>query len=175
MPVASPRIRPLRAADAEPLWMIFHRAVHLRARREYSAAQCAVWAPPVRSAEARTRWRHRLLRNQPVVVEWEGVPVGFADVQANGYIDQFFVDPEVTGLGLADRLMRHLLATARARGPDVLYADVSLSAEAFFRRHGFVMVFRQVVWRDAMAFKNARMHRRLDRPRVCAEPPAATR
>jgi hypothetical protein len=38
-------------------------------------------------------------RNRPFVAERLGEIVGFADVQADGYIDQFFVVPEVAGQG----------------------------------------------------------------------------
>lgn len=149
-------IRPVRSQDTEVLWDVFYRAVHQRAHREYSAQQCALWAPSQPDLSA---WRARILSNRPFVIELDARPVGFADLQSSGYIDQFFVDPEMQGRGIADALMRHLLATGRARGQPSLYANVSLSAEAFFRRHGFGVVYRQRFMREGTVFCNARMRR----------------
>ncbi|WP_420427970.1 GNAT family N-acetyltransferase [Algiphilus sp.] len=157
-----PVIRPMHPGDVEALWRLFHRAVHARAIRDYSAAQCAVWAPHHPTAQQRAAWRNRLLANQPWVIEWQGDAAGFADLQPDGWIDQFFVDPGVRGQRLADHLMQALLHRAEQRRLPYVQADVSLSAEAFFRRHGFALCFRQVVRREGIAFRNARMRRAFD-------------
>ncbi|MHA7833177.1 MAG: GNAT family N-acetyltransferase [Algiphilus sp.] len=135
------------------------RARHPR----YSAAQCAVWAPNRPTPEQRSTWRQRLQANQPLVIEWQGEAAGFADLQGDGAIDQFFVDPRVRGHRLADRLMQALLERAQQTHLSHLHADVSLSAEAFFRRWGFAVYFRQIVRREAMVFRNARMRRQHNR------------
>lgn len=156
MTIASFPIRPVRPYEAEQLWSVFYRAVHQRALRDYSARQCAVWAPRQPDLAA---WQARILNNQPFVLELNGQPVGFADLQDNGYIDQFFVDPDIRGRGIADALMGHLLKTAAERGLQSVYANVSLSAEAFFKRHGFGVVYRQRFMQAGTVFRNARMRR----------------
>jgi len=102
------------------------------------------------------------MANAPVVIECDGQPAGFADLQCDGYIDQFFVDPDIRGRGLADALLAHRVRSAQAKGLQSLYANVSVSAEAFFKRHGFRVVFRQRVMRNGCVFRNARMRRIVD-------------
>lgn len=102
------------------------------------------------------------MANAPVVLEIDGQPAGFADIQGDGYIDQFFVDPDIRGWGIADALLLHRIQRGRAMGLQSLYANVSLSAEAFFKRHGFRVVFRQQFMHSGTVFRNARMRLALD-------------
>ena len=57
-----------------------------------------------------------------------------ADLQASGYIDQFFVAGAYARRGAARALMAHLHQAAGSRGITRLFADVSLTAEPFFSR-----------------------------------------
>jgi putative acetyltransferase len=95
------------------------------------------------------------------VAEIGGAPVGFADLQDSGYIDQFFVAGTHAGLGVGQALIARLLHAAPAHGVEALWANVSLRAEPFFTRHGFVVEVRQVVERHGVQLRNARMRRRL--------------
>ena len=81
----------------------------------------------------------------------------FADLQASGYIDQFFVAPAFAGQGVARALMGHIHAQAAQRGIAQLHADVSLTAEPFFAACGFVVQARQQAQRQGVVLHNARM------------------
>ena len=153
------RVRDFRADDtgeAAVLRDVFFSSVHALACRDYSPAQLAAWAPLVYDHAA---WAERLRSNRPFVAEIGGVPVGFADLQDAGYIDQFFVAAAYAGRGVGQALMARLLEDAARRGIGALWANVSLRAEAFFAGHGFVVETRQVVERDGVALRNARMRR----------------
>lgn len=147
-------IRAYVPGDAARLRAVFMSAVHGPAADCYSAAQLMAWAPDDYDAD---QWAARLAANRPFVAEIDGVAAGFADVQADGYIDQFFVAAEYTGRGVAGALMARILAQGLPR----LYADVSLRAERFFAAHGFVVEQRQRVEVRGQVLDNARMARRL--------------
>jgi putative acetyltransferase len=53
--------------------------------------------------------------------------------------------------------MAHLHTQAAQRGTPRLWADVSLTAEPFFARHGFAVEARQQVERHGVVLRNTRM------------------
>lgn len=89
---------------------MFYSSVHCLAGDCYSAEQLAAWAP--RDYD-RAAWAERLTRNRPWVAERDGVIVGYADLQADGYIDQFFVAAEAAGRGVGTALMQRILEQLR--------------------------------------------------------------
>lgn len=97
--------------------------------------------------------------HQPFVAQVRGAAAvaGFADLQANGYIDMFFVAPAYARQGVARALMAHLHTQAVLRGIDRLWAHVSLAAEPFFAAQGFVVEERQEALRAGVVLRNARM------------------
>lgn len=154
-------IRPFCPGDEPALYDLFYASVHVLASGHYSPEQLAAWAPLEHDA---AQWAERLQANQPFVALAPGgtAVAGFADVQASGYIDQFFVAPAFAGQGVGRALMAHLQAQAAERGITRLWAHVSLVAEAFFAAQGFAVEERQEVQRAGMVLRNARMVKALD-------------
>jgi putative acetyltransferase len=153
-------IRPFRPADAPALRALFHAAVHGRAQAHYTPEQRAAWAPPQYDA---AQWADRMQALQPFIAQVQGADAlaGFADLQANGYIDMFFVAPAYARRGVARALMAHIHAQAALRGIAQLHAHVSLTAEPFFAAQGFVVQERQQVERAGVVLCNARMAKSL--------------
>ena len=83
-------IRNLHLGDEPALRAVFHASVHDLACKDYTAEQLAAWAPLHHDA---TQWAERMQANQPFIAQVQGndAIAGFADLQANGYIDMFFV------------------------------------------------------------------------------------
>ncbi len=149
-------IRPYTADDLDAVLGVFQSAVHETAARDYDAAQRAAWAP---SVPDRSAWAVRLQRNQPFVALWRGQVAGFADLQPDGLIDQFFVASTHGGRGIGQALMDHLLALADRRELAELRAEVSLTAEGFFARNGFLVLERRTPQRAGVVLRNATMRR----------------
>lgn len=151
-------LRPLAAGEEAALWAVFQSSVHELACADYTPAQLAAWAPRVYPG---AEWEARIRRNRPWVALYGGRPAGFADLQAGGYIDQFFVAAFAAGRGVGGALMRKLEAEAAARGLTRLHAHVSLTAQPFFAHFGFVVEAAQAVTVRGATLRNARMERRL--------------
>ncbi len=147
-------IRPFRSRDAAQLWDVFYAAVHQLACGDYSAEQLAAWAPAEHDPE---QWARRMERIRPFVAERAGRIVGYADVQANGYIDHFFVAPAAARSGVGTALMRRIHERAAELGLTRLYSDVSITARPFFERFGFVVEAEQMVAVRGVTMKNFRM------------------
>ena len=153
-------IRPFAPGDAPALRAVFHASVHGLACQHYSPAQLAAWAPLAHDA---AQWAERMQAIQPFVAQARdgGAVAGFADLQASGYNDMFFVAPAFARQGVARALMAHLHAQAAQRGIARLWAHVSLAAEPFFAAQGFVVQERQEVERAGVVLRNARMAKAL--------------
>jgi putative acetyltransferase len=153
-------IRNFRTGDEPALRAVFYASVHGLACTNYTREQLDAWAP---LEHDRAQWAARMQANQPFIAHVDGSAAiaGLADLQASGYIDQFFVAPAFAGLGVARALMAHLHAQVAQRSIPALQADVSLTAEPFFAASGFVVQARQQVQRAGVVLHNARMAKQL--------------
>ncbi len=138
---------------------VFYSSVHTLAAAFYTPEQLQAWAPAVDDPQ---QWRARLERNRPWVAVLEGQVAGFADLQASGFIDHFFVAAASAGRGVGTRLMAHVQQQARQQAIGVVVADVSLAAQGFFARAGFGVVARQEVCLRSQTLTNIHMQWRVD-------------
>jgi putative acetyltransferase len=153
-------IRPLQPGEELALRSLFHDSVHRLGAAFYTAEQLAAWAPEDFDAKA---WSEHLRRNRPFVAEdRHGQRLGYADLQADGHIDHFFVAADAARCGVGTTLLAFLERRARQLGIARLTADVSLCAEAFFLHHGFRVIERQLPVLRGVALANARMLKSLD-------------
>lgn len=152
-------IRSFRPGEELPLRSLFHDSVHRLGAAHYTADQLEAWAPEDFDAQA---WSTRIRHNQPWVAEDEsGHLLGYADLQDDGHIDQFFVAADSARRGVGTALLAFLEQRARELGIVRLSADVSLCAEAFFLHHGFELIGRQLPVVRGVALANARMSKDL--------------
>src|SRR4051812_7991305 len=132
-----PLLREFRLGDEHALHAVFHSAIREVACRDYTSEQIAAWAPAEWDEAA---WARRIRGISPSVVEVDGVPVAYADLQANGYIDHFFVAAAWARRGIGAMLMEHVHRRASEMGVERLWSDVSRTAQPFFARFGFHIV-----------------------------------
>ena len=152
------QIRPFRPGDEPALWAVFHSAVHTTAANDYTPEQRAAWSPPDPDPAA---WARRMQGIAPFVAEEDGRIVGYADVQADGYIDHFFVAGGQARRGIGAALMRRIHDEASARGLAALRADVSITARPFFAHWGFRVVREQAVTVRGVTMTNFAMRKDL--------------
>lgn len=151
-------IRNFIPGEEETLRGVFASSVHDLAGNFYTPEQINAWAP---IAYDRQEWASKLARLQPFVAVSEGQVAGYADLQESGYIDHFFVSGKFPGRGIGSALMSHICGVAVRRGLSEISADVSLSAESFFLKHGFVVVERRTAVVGGVQLANARMCKEL--------------
>lgn len=151
-------IREFCNGDEAALYEIFYSSVHQLACADYSCEQINAWAPPDTDLEA---WYDRVKRNRPFVAMKDDEIVGFADVQPDGYIDQFFVSARWPKRGIGTLLMRHIRSVALEKGLAELTSHVSRTAEPFFLRFGFEVLERRMPVRRGVVLPNALMRKLL--------------
>ena len=133
----APSIRDFCVGDEIDLSRVFQSSIREHASADYTAEQIEVWAGASLDSE---RWVKRIRELKPFVVEIDGVIGAYADLQFDGYIDHFFVAGMCSQQGLGSLLMSHIIENAIAKGITTLTAEVSLNAQKFFTRFGFVVV-----------------------------------
>lgn len=149
-------LRRFRKGDEAALFHVYFSAIHEIASRDYTHEQTEAWAP---ADMDQNRWASHIRSIRPFVVEVAGEIAGYADVQANGYIDHFYVSAAFAKQGVGTRLMLAIHEEARSLGLSELTSNVSKTAEAFFKRHGFYVVRRGYPVRRGVILQNALMRK----------------
>jgi putative acetyltransferase len=152
----SVQIRPYKPGEEQALFAVYYSAIHLTASRDYTPEQIQAWAPKGLDMNL---WACRIRGINPFVAELNGEVVGYADLQANGYIDHFFVSGTHARRGIGSLLMEHLLGEATALGLSELTSDVSRTAQPLYEKFGFVVVEQRRPERRGVVIPNAFMRR----------------
>lgn len=149
-------LRPYTPADAPALMALFRDTIRRVNVRDYTEEQVRAWAPdeiePV-------RWASRFAGRFVVVAEAEGRPVGFAELEADGHIDRFYVSADHQGIGVGRAMIEAVIAEGQRLGLPRLFAEVSITARPFFERTGFVVLAEQTVTVRGVGLTNCRMER----------------
>jgi putative acetyltransferase len=95
---------------------------------------------------------------------------GYADLQESGYIDHFFVAGPFASRGVGTALMEHLHLVAQKRHILELSSDVSLTAEPFFAKYGFVVEARNSIVVRGVTMFNTRVCKQLVANRLIERP-----
>jgi len=152
------QIRRFVPGEEAALFQIYYSAIHLVAVHDYAQEQIDAWAPSTVDPEL---WASRIRGINPFVAVIEAEPVGYADVQATGYIDHFFVSGRHPRRGIGRTLMKALESEARRLHLKELTSDVSRTAQPFFEHFGFAVVETRAPVVRGIVVPNAFMRRAL--------------
>jgi putative acetyltransferase len=84
-----------------------------------------------------SQWADRLAQKNPFVAIVEEEIVGMAEIEPDGFIDYFYVHPRWQGRGIGKALLAALESEVAKSGINVITADVSITAKAFFLSRAF--------------------------------------
>jgi putative acetyltransferase len=127
-------MRPFLIEDAPLLAEIFRASIEELAADDYSETQQEAWAS---AADDEEEFAQRLARQLTLIATLNGSPVGFASLAKNDTIDMLYMHPTATGQGGGTMLLDALEKLSAARGTKRLTADVSDTAQDFFKKRGF--------------------------------------
>jgi len=127
-------LRPFLVEDTPLLTEIFRASIEELAVEDYSEGARRAWASAADDEEA---FAKRLGDQLTLIATMNGSPVAFASLANNETIDLLYVHPGVAGQGAGTMLIDALEKLSMARGAKRLTADVSDTAEDFFKKRGF--------------------------------------
>ena len=133
---------------------IFYTAVHHIDSKIYTVAQKNAWAPyPINYAF----WHDRFSMKKPWIAWFDHKVVGFIELDDDGYIDCFYVDPQYQGKGIATCLYNQVFKIAIKRGLSRLYVQASYIAQPIFLHWGFQCIKRNAIQRRDEVLTNFTM------------------
>jgi len=158
--VAHPQfaLRPFLIEDTPLLAEIFRASIGELTADDYTESQQEAWAS---AADDEEDFARRLERQLTLIVTMNGSPIGFASLANNETIDLIYVHPAASGHGAGAMLVDALEKLAAARGAKRLTADVSDSAQDFFRKRGFTATQRNTVQLGGEWLANTTMEKKL--------------
>lgn len=130
-------IREHRPADIPEISRLFFNTVRRINVRDYTQEQLRAWAPTIYPA---AYWAERFRTRKVFVAERDNEIRGFVEFENSGHIDCFYVHHQYQGKGVGSALFARIEEEARRYGVRRLYAEVSLTARAFFEGKGFLIL-----------------------------------
>jgi N-acetylglutamate synthase-like GNAT family acetyltransferase len=133
---------------------IFYDAVHQLACEHYEPQQLQAWASKPIGFD---HWQKRCETKKPFVKDYNGQVVGFIELDPDGHIDCTYVDPIFARQGFMSEIMFAVKDFARQSNLKELYAEVSVTARAFFAKHQFYVTGRNEVDINGVKLTNFNM------------------
>ena len=135
MPVS---VREMCPADARAFLEVHHAAVRELAAADYPSIVIEAWAPWPIAAEHVAFVRSNPDREYRLVAESDDRIVGIGCLAAHkDEILACYVAPSASRSGVGSTILRGLERVAKVRGALLLELDSSLTAEPFYRSHGY--------------------------------------
>ena len=148
------KIRAYTPADCPQLAELFYETVHTVNAKDYPPEQLDVWAT---GQVDLAQWDRSLRAHRSLVAEEDGVTVGFADMDADGYLDRLYVHKDYQGRGIATALCDALEQAVQC---EAYTTHASITARPFFEKRGYRVVRAQRVERQGLYLTNYVMEKR---------------
>ena len=147
-------LRRYRSADCKTLAKLFYDTDHNVNIRDYSAEQVCAWADGNVDLAA---WDKSFSEHYTVIVEGNGVIVGFGDITEGGYLDRLYVHKDYQRRGVGSAICDELESYPDT---DELTVHASITAQPFFISRGYSVVKEQEVVRRGVVLTNFVMCKR---------------
>lgn len=110
--------------------------------KDYAPEQVGCWA--ARGEDANV-WEERINEQYFILAEENNTILGFAALKLSGYLNSMFVHKDYQGKGVASSLLKKIEEYARLKDISEITADVSITAQAFFSKKGYVILEKQTI------------------------------
>ncbi len=110
--------------------------------KDYTPEQVECWA--ARGEEVGI-WEGRINEQYFILAEENNTILGFAALKLSGYLNSMFVHKDYQGKGVASFLLKKIEEYARMKDISEITADVSITAQPFFSKKGYVILEKQTV------------------------------
>ena len=110
--------------------------------KDYTPEQVGCWAA---RGEDVSVWEERINEQYFILAEENNTILGFAVLKLSGYLNSMFVHRDYQGKGVASLLLKKIEEYARMKDISEITADVSITAQPFFSKKGYVILEQQTV------------------------------
>jgi putative acetyltransferase len=134
-------IRAAEPSELAEIQNLFCQTITSVCQKDYDQNQLQAWASAVGDSE---RWQKLITDQYFLVGELSGKIVGFASLDKGYYIDVLLVHKDFQRMGIAQALFVELEAQAKRLNSPLMTAEVSKTANAFFKGNGFRVLAEQL-------------------------------
>jgi putative acetyltransferase len=132
------RVRFAKEKDAKGILKSQFSAIHGTASKDYPLEVLSDWAAPVTQERIQVYVVQSLPRETTLVAEIDGEIAGFgAIVESANELRAVYVSSKFGGLGVGTKLLSELEKIAKEKGCAELQLISSLTAEPFYKHHGY--------------------------------------
>lgn len=110
--------------------------------KDYISKQVGCWAA---RGEDPNVWEERINEQYFILAEENNTILGFAALKLSGYLNFMFVHKDYQGKGVASFLLKRIEEYARLKDISEITADVSITAQPFFSKKGYIILEQQTV------------------------------
>ncbi|MBN9302821.1 MAG: GNAT family N-acetyltransferase [Dysgonomonas sp. 37-18] len=110
--------------------------------KDYIPKQVGCWAA---RGEDPSVWEERINEQYFILAEENNTILGFAALKLSGYLNFMFVHKDYQGKGVASFLLKRIEEYARLKDISEITADVSITAQPFFSKKGYIILEQQTV------------------------------
>jgi putative acetyltransferase len=146
--------------DYKELQQLFVDTVNTVCRKDYNEQQIKVWT---QSVENEQRWLNVLTRQYVIVALHKNRIAGFCSLDNGDYIDLLFIHKDFQRKGIASKLYSFIEQEAHKNNTRAIEADVSITAESFFKKMGFEIMQEKKVSLKGVEMINYRMKKILNK------------
>ena len=137
------KIRHAKEADAQGILEAHRSAVHEIASRDYPQDILNEWAKPLTPDRTENYLKNSLPKETTLVAEVDGRIAGFgAIVESENELRAVYVSAQFARQGIGAALLNALETLAKKLGCPELHMDSSVTAERFYKTHGYEVLER---------------------------------
>ena len=126
-------VRRYRTGEEDELWRLRSDTTRIVIGKDYTEAQVRRWAPD----QIEPDWSEKIRQKNPFVAEHDGQIVGFAELEADGHINDFYCHHQWQRRGVGTSLQVAVEQEAHRLGIGTLFLESSVTAHRFFLNQGF--------------------------------------
>lgn len=151
-------VRQYKSEDCPEIIQLFYNTVHTVNLKDYTPAQLDAWASKNINND---KWNKSLSENYTIVVESDGVIIGFGDLDDKGYFNRLFVHKDFQRQGIACLIECEIKKYAKEKNIAILTTEASITAKPFFEKCGYRVIKQQNIEREGQILINFLMKKQL--------------
>ena len=150
------KLRKYHSEDWKEVVELFYETVHFVNSADYTEPQLDAWVPKDMDLP---ELENRLLNTYSVVVEKDGIIVGFGNADSIGYFDCLYTHKDYQGMGIATLIADDIEKYSYNQGVQIITTDASITANPFFEKRGYHVLQEQSVECRGQFFTNFKMQK----------------
>ncbi len=158
MKIENLNIRLAESKYAEELGELYYDTVRTVNAKDYTAKEIGIWSE---SGKRYDVWRKKIAEQYFIVAESGDKIVGISSIDKDGYLDYMYVHKDHQRQGIAKELLIRIEEKAVEQSNDEIWAYVSITANPFFEKNGYVFSGEKIVAVRGVEFRDRIMKKKL--------------